>query len=85
MRRLLVVILLALAGLAPARADIVIEASPGGEATSFLRFFEAVRLSGERVAVDGPCFSACTLALSACLAAGFARRRAPSSAFTRQD
>ena len=64
MRRLLVVILLALAGFAPARADIVIEGSPGGEATSFLRFFEAVRHSGERVAVDGPCFSACTLALS---------------------
>ncbi len=64
MRRVLFVILLVL-GFAPARADIVIEASPGGEATSFLRFFEAVRLSGERVAVDGPCFSACTLALSA--------------------
>ncbi len=64
MRRMLVVVLLALAGLAPAGADIAIEGSPGGEATSFLRFFEAVRLSGERVAVDGPCVSACTLALS---------------------
>lgn len=64
MRRILFVILLALAGLAPARADIVIKGSPGGESTSFLTFFEAVRLSGERVVIDGPCFSACTLALS---------------------
>ena len=64
MRRILVVILLVLAGFASARADIVIEGSPGGEATSFLRFFEAVRLSRQRVVIDGPCFSACTLALS---------------------
>ncbi len=63
MRRMPFVVLLVLA-FAPARADIVIEGSPGGEATSFLRFFEAVRLSGERVVTDGPCFSACTLALS---------------------
>jgi len=64
MRSVLFAVLVVLAGLAPARADIVIEGSPGGEATTFLTFFEAVRQSGERVVIDGPCFSACTLALS---------------------
>ena len=61
---LFVAVLVMLAGFAPARADVVIEASPGGEASSFLGFFAAVRSSGERVVIDGPCFSACTLALS---------------------
>ncbi len=63
MRRALLAVLFCLAGLAPARADVIIEQSPGGEASSFIRFFEAVRASGERVVIDGPCFSACTLAL----------------------
>jgi hypothetical protein len=64
MRRAFLAVLIMLAGFAPACADVLIEASPGGEATSFLTFFEAVRRSGERVVIDGPCFSACTLALS---------------------
>ena len=64
MRRVLFAVLLVLAGFSPASADVVIEGSPGGDATSFLTFFESVRLSGQRVAIDGPCFSACTLALS---------------------
>ena len=64
MRRMLTAILFSLAGLAPAYADVLIERSGGGEATSFLAFFEAVRHSGQRVVIDGPCFSACTLALS---------------------
>ena len=64
MRRVLFAVLVILGGLSPARADVVIEGSAGGEASSFLGFFEAVRLSGERVVIDGPCFSACTLALS---------------------
>jgi hypothetical protein len=47
----------------PALAEVRIEASPGGEATSFLNYFELLRRSGERVVIDGPCFSACTLVL----------------------
>ena len=50
--------------LAPARAEVRILASPGGEVGSFLDLFEEVRQSGERVVIDGPCLSACTLVLS---------------------
>jgi hypothetical protein len=56
--------LLALLLAFPARADLRILASPGGEVTSFLELFERVRASGERVVIDGPCLSACTLVLS---------------------
>lgn len=48
----------------PARADIRILASPGGQVGPFLDLFERVRASGERVVIDGPCLSACTLVLS---------------------
>jgi hypothetical protein len=64
MRRAFIAVLFMLAGFAPASAVVLIEGSRGGEATSFIRFFERVRQSGERVVIDGPCFSACTLALS---------------------
>lgn len=47
-----------------ARADVRILASPGGEVGPFLDLFEKVRDSGERVVIDGPCLSACTLVLS---------------------
>ena len=47
-----------------ARADIRIVASPGGEVGPFLALFEKVRASGQRVVIDGPCLSACTLVLS---------------------
>jgi hypothetical protein len=39
-------------------------ASPGGQVGPFLDLFEQVRASGERVVIDGPCLSACTLVLS---------------------
>jgi hypothetical protein len=52
------------AAIAPARADVRILASPGGEVGPFLELFERVRESGERVVIDGPCLSACTLVLS---------------------
>ena len=45
-------------------ADVRIKASTGGEVFSYLRLFESVRKSGERVIIDGPCLSACTLVLS---------------------
>jgi hypothetical protein len=47
-----------------ARAEIRILASPGGQVGPFLDLFEKVRQSGERVVIDGPCLSACTLVLS---------------------
>jgi hypothetical protein len=49
----------------PAAAEVRILASPGGEVGPFLDLFARVRASGERVVIDGPCLSACTLVLSA--------------------
>jgi len=48
----------------PARSEVRILASPGGQVGPFLDLFESVRESGERVVIDGPCLSACTLVLS---------------------
>jgi hypothetical protein len=48
----------------PAHAEVRILASPGGQVGPFLDLFERVRASGERVVIDGPCLSACTLVLS---------------------
>jgi hypothetical protein len=45
----------------PAQAEVRILASPGGQVGLFLDLFERVRASGERVVIDGPCLSACTL------------------------
>src|SRR5712692_7073732 len=50
--------------LSPAHAEVRILASPGGQVGPFLELFERVRASGERVVIDGPCLSACTLVLS---------------------
>src|SRR5262249_48222138 len=36
----------------------------GGLLTGYVERFEAARDSGERVIIDGPCFSACTLAIA---------------------
>ena len=47
-----------------ARADLRIVSSSGGEVSSYLQLFASVRESGERVIIDGPCLSACTLVLS---------------------
>src|SRR5436309_6137002 len=48
----------------PASAEVRIIQSPGGQVGPFLDLFEKVRDSGERVIIDGPCLSACTLVLS---------------------
>jgi hypothetical protein len=47
-----------------AHAEVRILASPGGQVGPFLDLFERVRASRERVVIDGPCLSACTLVLS---------------------
>ena len=67
MRKALATLALLLAALvcaAPACAEVRILASPGGEVGPFLDLFARVRASGERVVIDGPCLSACTLVLS---------------------
>jgi hypothetical protein len=62
-RTILLAALLALLTLAPAAADMRIKSSPGGQIGEFLDLFMAVRETGERVVIDGPCLSACTLVL----------------------
>lgn len=63
-RRVTFAIAFLLAALAPAFAEVRILSSPGGEVSQYLRLFEAVRATGDRVVIDGPCLSACTLLLS---------------------
>jgi hypothetical protein len=60
----LVTALLCALAVTPARAEIRILASPGGQVGPFIDLFDRVRASGERVVIDGPCISACTLVLS---------------------
>ncbi|MDB5605757.1 MAG: hypothetical protein JWP25_2657 [Bradyrhizobium sp.] len=60
----LATVLLCALALSPAHAEVRILASPGGEVGPFLDLFERVRDTGERVVIDGPCLSACTLVLS---------------------
>jgi hypothetical protein len=60
---LLAALLCAAAG-PPAHAQVRILASPGGPIGPFVELFESVRASGQRVIIDGPCMSACTLVLS---------------------
>lgn len=64
MQRLLVAALVCIAGAAPAAADFRIFGSRGGPVVPYVELFEAIRDSGERVIIDGPCLSACTLVLS---------------------
>jgi hypothetical protein len=65
MRIVLAVIVFAFLG-APAFADEVrILSSRGGEVGHFMELFDDLRKSGDRVVIDGPCLSACTLVLSA--------------------
>jgi hypothetical protein len=60
----LVIIVLATVVAAPAIADeIRILSSRGGEVGGFIDLFEDVRKMGDRVVIDGPCLSACTLVL----------------------
>jgi hypothetical protein len=48
-----------IAGSASAHVRIVND--PGGEVSSYLRTFYQARATGERIIIDGPCLSACTL------------------------
>jgi hypothetical protein len=64
MRRTICAAVLSLTVLTPAHADVRIVASSGGEVREYLQVFALLRESGERIVIDGPCFSACTLVLS---------------------
>src|SRR6202161_435948 len=44
-----------------AAADVRITNDPGGEVSSYVQRFQEMRASGERIVIDGPCLSACTL------------------------
>jgi hypothetical protein len=64
MQRLLLAAVLLVVGFNPAFADVRIEASTGGVVSDYLELFATLRRSGERIVIDGPCLSACTLVLS---------------------
>ena len=61
---IVVATVLAVAAMLPASADVRIRSSPGGAVEPYLAAFARVRQSGQRVVIDGPCLSACTLVLS---------------------
>lgn len=44
-----------------ASAEVRIVGDPGGEVSSYLQRYQEIRDSGQRVVIDGPCLSACTL------------------------
>lgn len=48
---------------APAQADVRVQYDPGGHIGSYYDRLQQIRASGERVVIDGPCMSACTLVL----------------------
>ncbi len=45
----------------PASATVRISNDPGGEVIAYLHKYRALRQTGEKVVIDGPCLSACTL------------------------
>ena len=47
----------------PASATVRILSDPGGPVIDYVERFEAVRVSGEPIIIDGACLSACTLAI----------------------
>ena len=64
MRRFLFAAAFGLLACVPASADVRILASSGGEVSQYLELSAQLRESGERIVIDGPCLSACTLVLS---------------------
>ena len=45
------------------QAQVIIQADHGGMISEYLDRYEQIKKSGERVVIDGNCFSACTLVL----------------------
>jgi len=46
---------------AAACAEVRVTNDPGGEIAAYVAKFQAMRVSGEHLTIDGPCLSACTL------------------------
>ena len=61
--KLIIVAAVLFAPIGHAQAEVRILASPGGQVGPFIELFDRVNASGERVVIDGPCLSACTLVL----------------------
>jgi hypothetical protein len=53
--------MLTLFQISTAGATVRITGDPGGEVSSYVRKFQAMRANGEHIVIDGPCLSACTL------------------------
>ena len=64
MRSLICYVALSLVLMGPASADVRIISSSGGVVGPYMTFFSQLRKSGQRVIIDGPCLSACTLVLN---------------------
>jgi hypothetical protein len=45
----------------PAYAEVHIVNDPGGEVSEYVQKFHELRETGQRLVIDGPCLSACTL------------------------
>jgi hypothetical protein len=65
MRIATVLVGVAMAALAvtTAQSTVRIVSDPGGQIGPYLENLQALRASGERVVIDGPCLSACTMVL----------------------
>jgi len=63
-KSLICYVALSLAFMCPVSADVRIISSSGGVVGPYLTFFSQLRKSGQRVIIDGPCLSACTLVLN---------------------
>jgi hypothetical protein len=62
-RRIVIAALAVWTAMTSAMAEVRIKSSPGGQIGEYMDLFEEVRQTGERVVIDGPCLSACTLVL----------------------
>lgn len=60
---ILTVMILSALGAASAQAAVRITDDPGGLMTQYASRFSMVRQTGEKVVIDGPCLSACTMVL----------------------
>ena len=59
----LIVVMLTMLAVPPARATVRITEDMGGLMTEYAARFAEIRASGEKVVIDGPCYSACTMLL----------------------
>ena len=66
-----------------AQATVRIVADPGGQIGPYLEHLTALKDSGERVIIDGPCFSACTMVLGVIPQERICVTSRPSSVFMR--